>query len=312
MALVSVVIAVFNGAATVGRAIDSALAQTGSVDNEIVVVDDGSTDDTPDIVKAYGSRVRLIRQSNQGAGAARNAGVAACAGDLLAFLDADDTWMPAKLSTMVRALICNSRAVLIYSDAVEVDEHDGELAASIVASSKAHAPSLAELLADWWPILPSTAIIRRATFAACGGFPPALRAYEDPYLFLRARELGEFIYVPAPLTRYQRLPVGDRMEKYAPYQELFIAMLRERYGRAAHARIKATRLAHTVALSHQGMLALQRGEPALARGSFARALRNDPTSIRTAMRWLRTFLPPGLARALGGHTAQGASRRSSR
>src|SRR5438105_7826251 len=89
---VSVVIPVYNGAAFVGAAIDSALAQTSGI-GECIVVDDGSQDSTADLVRAYGPPVRLYSQPRSGVAAARNQGVALATGDYVAFLDADDVWL---------------------------------------------------------------------------------------------------------------------------------------------------------------------------------------------------------------------------
>src|SRR3569833_235040 len=92
----SVIIAVYNGDATLSRAIDSALMQS-YLPHEVIVVDDGSTDGTAKIAKGYGDRVRYLRQHNAGVAAARNAGVQAATGDWLAFLDADDWSYPDRL-----------------------------------------------------------------------------------------------------------------------------------------------------------------------------------------------------------------------
>src|SRR4051794_10354756 len=88
---VSVIVPAYNYERYLSLAIESALAQTHSP-LEVIVVDDGSTDDTPRVLAAYGDRIRAIRQPNQGAGAARNTGIAASRGDYLAFLDSDDLW----------------------------------------------------------------------------------------------------------------------------------------------------------------------------------------------------------------------------
>ena len=95
MTRLSAVIPVYNDAAHVGFAVESALRQEGA-DLEVIVVDDGSADDTPQVLRSFGARIRAVRQENRGLPAARNAGIAIASGELLAFLDADDTWDPAK------------------------------------------------------------------------------------------------------------------------------------------------------------------------------------------------------------------------
>ena len=94
---VSLVIATFNHARFLAAALDSAVAQTLR-DVEIIVVDDGSTDDTPAVLARYGRRIRMIRQANRGLSAARIAGLAAAHGTYASFLDADDVLMPTKLA----------------------------------------------------------------------------------------------------------------------------------------------------------------------------------------------------------------------
>jgi len=99
---VSVIVPVYNGERYLREAIDSVLGQTRIAD-EIIAVDDGSTDGTARIVLSYGSRVRYIRQENQGAGAAFNMGIRHAAGSLLGFIGADDLWSPRKLELQSRA-----------------------------------------------------------------------------------------------------------------------------------------------------------------------------------------------------------------
>jgi len=100
MARVSVILPVFNGASTVGRALASVFAQTFT-DYEIVAVNDGSTDDTASVLSGYGDRIRVVTQSNRGLSAARNAGIHASQSDYVAFIDDDDEWMPEKLARCV-------------------------------------------------------------------------------------------------------------------------------------------------------------------------------------------------------------------
>jgi glycosyltransferase involved in cell wall biosynthesis len=108
---IGVVIPAYNSAAHIGRAIDSVLAQTRPAD-EIIVVDDGSTDATADVIRAYGPKIRLIPQANTGASAARNAGINAATGDWIAFLDADDEWLPDRLA--VQAELLTRRPDLVW------------------------------------------------------------------------------------------------------------------------------------------------------------------------------------------------------
>ncbi|MEA2239237.1 MAG: hypothetical protein QOC81_3961 [Thermoanaerobaculia bacterium] len=96
MKRVSVIIPTYNYGRFLREAVDSALAQTYTP-VEVIVVDDGSTDDTPQILAEYGERIRVIRQNNRGVGAARNRGIAAASGEYLAFLDSDDIWRPQAL-----------------------------------------------------------------------------------------------------------------------------------------------------------------------------------------------------------------------
>ncbi len=305
MARVSVVIPVFNNAATVGRAIASVLAQRFDNDQvEVIVVNDGSTDASAEVLRGFGDRIRVIDQPNRGAAAARNAGVTAAHGEYLAFLDADDAWLPNKLAATVPLLERNQAVVLVFSDATPVDAGGAAVGESYVAPDCAHAPTMAEMLERWWPIIPSTAVMRIATFKACGGFVEEFRAaaYEDPYLFLVAREHGEFAYVPERLVDYRYESPGVRMAKYEGYREVFIRRVRERYGGAARGLIRGTRRAYASALGYEGLIAMGSGDMRAARRYFARALREQPLDLKTAMRFVRTYHPFKLARALSGRS----------
>ena len=108
--IVSAIIPVYNNAGTIERAVNSVLVQTYSPE-EIIVVDDGSVDNTADILKSVGDKIKCVRQENAGASCARNTGINAAAGDWIAFLDADDEWLPEKLQLQTNALGQNPDAV---------------------------------------------------------------------------------------------------------------------------------------------------------------------------------------------------------
>src|SRR5438874_2268449 len=112
MPLFSVIIPAYNRATLIGQTLDSVFAQNRN-DMEVIVVDDGSTDGTLDIVARYGDRVRILQQSNKGPGAARNAGLRAATGDYVAFLDSDDVWFPWTAQTYATVIAQNDHPAFV-------------------------------------------------------------------------------------------------------------------------------------------------------------------------------------------------------
>ena len=121
---ISVVIPAYNAEKFMARSIDSLLAQTRPVD-EIIVVDDGSTDGTAEVIQYYGGKVRYIYQDNAGVSTARNTGIHAASGDWVAFLDADDTWRPEKTQIQTDLLKRNPELVWVSSNYLCQDESTG-------------------------------------------------------------------------------------------------------------------------------------------------------------------------------------------
>ena len=306
---VSVLIPVFNGAKTVARAIDSALCQRFDGESEVIVGNDGSTDATAAVLTQYAGRIRVVNQQNRGPAHARNAAAELSTAKFIAFLDADDAFMPDKLARTLPKLASDEQAAMLFHDAVAVSRNGREVAPSCVSPERAHPPTMHEMLTQLWPILTSTVVMRRQTFQACGGFSEEFKfGYEDPDLWIRAREHGHFIYIAESLTYYTLIEERtERMEKYLTSQAVFFRRLRQRYGEAAEELIRRTVRSYTNWLGYQGLLAMQAGDRAAARGYFARILRRQPTHMKSVLRYLRTFLPAPIARALSGRTA-GAKR----
>jgi len=165
MPLVSVIIPVYNGAATIDRTLKSVFDQAFK-DFEIVICDDGSTDETPSVLAQWGEKIRVVRQVNRGLPAARNAAIAASGGELLALIDHDDEWLPQKLELAVAAMRADPAAALLYSDMIVVNDSGEEIRRSQIGSDFAHAPTMDEMLARIWPITPSTVGARRPS--TCG------------------------------------------------------------------------------------------------------------------------------------------------
>ncbi len=309
MTRAAVLIPVFNGANTVARAIDSVLYQRFDGELEVIVVNDGSTDGTAAVLTQYEGRIRVLNQQNRGPAHARNAAAALSSAEFIAFLDADDAFMPDKLARTLPKLASDDQAAMLFHDAIALNRNGREVAPSCVSPERAHPPSMHEMLMQLWPILTSTVVMRRQTFQLCGGFSEEFKfGYEDPDLWIRAREHGHFIYMAESLTYYTLIEERtERMEKYLTSQAVFFRRLRQRYGDAAEELIRRTVRSYTNWLGYQGLLAMQAGDRAAARGYFARILRRQPTHMKSALRYLRTFLPAPIARALSGRTA-GAKR----
>lgn len=181
------------------RAIESALAQTLPVD-EIIVIDDGSTDDTRAIVSDIGkadSRVRLIHlERSGGAAAARNIGVADTTADWICFLDSDDSWDPQKHAAQTKALAAAPNAVASFT---------GLRYAFIDHSIDAPAPQdVTSLALRGNNVVGSTssAMVRKSTFDAVGGFDPALPSCQDWDLWMKLRQQGDFAMVTEPLVSF--------------------------------------------------------------------------------------------------------------
>lgn len=308
-ARVTVIVPVYNGAATIGSALDSILAQSFT-DFEIVAVDDGSTDDSRSVLERYQPRVRVLTQRNHGPSAARNFGVANSSGEYLGFLDADDLWRSAFLERTVAALDRDAASVLAYTD-LELADSTGRLMGTRLIGARG-VPSLNDMLERLWPILPSSVLMRRDAFERAGGFPEALTSFEDVYFWLLAREQGGFSYIDEPLAVW-RFALFPAPLKPAGGQEaagrIFDEMLQRRYGVRGLAHVAARERAPRSILGYIGLHALAHGDQQTARRAFGAALRTDPWRLKNYFRYARTYLPGPVARALSGGRTNGFERK---
>jgi len=303
MPRVSVIIPIYNGAATIERALKSVFEQTFS-DFEIVVVDDGSTDETPSVLAKFGDRIRMIRQSNRGFPGARNAAVAASRGELLALIDHDDQWLPRKLELTVAALDTDPDASLVYSDLIVVNEAGEESRSSPIGSDTAHAPTMDEMLSRIWPIMPSTVVMRRAAFDGAGGFGESL--HEDLDFWLLMREQGDFIYLPDKLVRFTFGQLYPKVLNRDIGPKPIVDLVRARYGSRADRWVEDFIQHRVRMIANAGVIEMSRGNLAGARRCFIRVLRYDRRHVKSYLRIARTYLPAGIARVLSGRAARGA------
>lgn len=196
MPKISVIIPTYNRAWALGRAVDSVLAQDYP-DFELIVVDDGSDDETRALLEAYGSRLTWIAQSNLGVSAARNRGAAQAAGDLLAFLDSDDYWYPQKLG--VQSAFLDARPEACICQTQEIWIRNGRRVNPGRRHQKTHGdifiPSLSLCL-----VSPSAVMLKNSLFEEMGGFDEALPACEDYDLWLRVSARYPVHLIDRPLV----------------------------------------------------------------------------------------------------------------
>ena len=228
---VTVLIPTYNRAHYIGQALDSVMGQSRPVD-EIIVVDDGSTDNTAEVVAAYGSRVRHIRRQNGGAAAARNLGIREAKGDYIALLDSDDLWKPDKMRMQMEFLREHPEIDFLFSDWSNFTEGSDNEApeiknAKIHDDLAANAPNLREmydcLLVE--NVIPtSTVVFRRSCIERTGYFDESLPPVEDFDLWLRAARVCRFGFVNAVVTKRRRHS-GNLINEWAKREMLYARVL---------------------------------------------------------------------------------------
>jgi len=275
---VSLVIATFNHARLLGEALDSALSQTlAGVD--VVVVDDGSTDDTPAVLARYGGRVRIVRQPNRGLAAARNAGIAAARGRYLAFLDADDVVAPTKLAEQLAVLERAPGVGWTYCDVmIETAATGGKITASERFGYGARSLDgwlFPELIRG--NFIPAIApLVRRSLIDATGGFDESLTALEDWDLWLRLALIAEARYTPAVLATYRVQAAGMSEDRARMDRNRFRVVDKLHRMRPAALEGLGTLGRRIVADAHNWL-----GKEAYARGDWAEARRRFAASLAT-------------------------------
>ena len=201
--MVSVIIPTYQRAHWVSEAIESVLSQTYK-DYEILVVNDGSTDNTTEVLYQFQARIKIIEQENKGNSAARNIAIQNSQGQYIAFLDDDDKWMPNKLEKQIALLEYNQKLGLIYSDMLFFNDKE----VFTEPRSKKHPIHFGRI--SWMLFLfgnsvplSSTVVVRRQTLDEIGLFDETLTHCEDYDLWLRISEKWLFFYLDEPLTMYR-------------------------------------------------------------------------------------------------------------
>lgn len=184
MPKVSVIIPTYNYAKYLPETIDSVLRQTYQ-DLEIIVIDDGSTDNTKEIIQRYirsSDKIKYILQENKGPAAARNRGIKEAKGEYIAFLDSDDIWVTEKLDIQASYLEQNKDIFFLYAKADVLNEHGKKI--GIKPESNQH-HEFKKLIFEWGYFPTATVMIRKECFDKVGFFSEDLRIMEDIHLWIR-------------------------------------------------------------------------------------------------------------------------------
>lgn len=214
--LVSVIIPVYNGERYLGEALESAFAQTYQT-FEVIVIDDGSTDHSAEIAHGYGDRIQYYFQENGGIGAARNCGVSLSRGAYLAFLDADDLWVPDKLTRQVQALNAAPELDIVFGLVKQF--RSTELAVSSVQNT-----STSQLMPGH---VPTAMLVRRTAFLRVGDFSTSVKMGEFAEWFLRAKEAGLLFSTLPDLVAYRRLHEGNNGTRQREHLDDYLHIFRE-------------------------------------------------------------------------------------
>jgi hypothetical protein len=297
---VSAVVTTYNYARFLPDALDSVLGQ-GYPNLEIVVIDDGSTDDTADVARRYAGRgVRYVRRPHGGAGHARNAGLEVTSAPLVAFLDADDAWLPDRVAAGVDHLARHPELALAAGHAFACDEQLVPTAI-VPAATRETGRMLGPLLVDNVVLNPSSVLVRRTALEAAGGFSEIPFGEDwDTWIEIARRFPIGFIGRPLALVRRHSGSVSPARQRVRVDAHRAIV---ERHLRAYHPAWKRPLIrqrAASMANYHAGVGSAHDGDRRAARRYALSAAVLDPFTIprRKAKLLTRAFLPQSISDAL--------------
>jgi glycosyltransferase involved in cell wall biosynthesis len=298
---VSVVLPVYNGQDLLRETLNSVLNQRYS-SFEIIAIDDGSTDDSLEVLREYENDIAVHSQQNVGVATTRNKGVELAGGDLIAFLDQDDIWYPFKLEKQVALFQSSPDVSFAYSDFDLIDSNSKILKKCALPTMKA----------DWMrPFIggnlhpyPSTVLMKKSLFMEVGGFDTEFieNSDEDIDLWVRVYEKAPFHFIPEALVQYRRDHHHQKQKRRSfevesanfchLYEKLDARFRSDPSKREALDRLQA------VFFANKGKALAIDGDFLQARHWFREASRLAPHNRRNKWRFLRTYLPPSLHRHL--------------
>jgi glycosyltransferase involved in cell wall biosynthesis len=301
MPKVSVIIPTYNYGRFLGEALQSVLNQTFA-DFEIIVVDDGSTDNTRDVAARFNdNRIRYIYQENRGVSAARNAAIWDSKGEHIAFLDADDIWLPEKLELQVKVLDLRPEVAIVCSDTYFFDDQTGDILGRFWHDDKqfhgwfnpreASQNALRYLLYRGCFIAPTVTMVRREVFHVVGGFDEALKTHEDWDMFVRITQRFAIETIDMPLAKNRRHGANLSAKQEQMYESEQKALQKAIFSyslKPDEIKIAKRRLAHLHFL--YGSRSVADGKVKLGRERLLASIRINPWYIKAYIHLVKSLL----------------------
>jgi len=293
MPRVSVIIPAYNAAAYLPYAIESVIGQTYT-DWEIVLVDDGSTDATGELAASYQHKLQdkfqYVRQNNRGVPAARNAGIRAARGDLIALLDADDVWLPQRLERGVKIMDAQPDTGFVHARVMRIDSQ-GKVTGQLRVATKYMSGQIARhIYARRAHVICPTVLFRRSCLETAGWFDENMYATEDRDLWFRIASRFRVAFIDDVLANYRLSPfsVTSNLQRMLECQTFFI----EKHfatGAASHAaRLEALGNIYR----ELGDALFKRGDLSEATQSYLKAVRYYPLSVPNVYMLFRALMDP--------------------
>jgi glycosyltransferase involved in cell wall biosynthesis len=299
MSKVAAIIPCFNHGRYLAEAVESVLAQTYS-EVELVVVNDGSTDDTKAVASSFGERIRYLEHENRGLCASRNRAIEETESEYIAFLDADDRWQPEKLARQIPLLEADPRVGLVHTDGLICTEQGVGERILAAAEPSSLSGELFERLLLGNPILGPSVVARRSCLDKVGLFDENLGGCGDWDLWLRICRRWKAAYVAEPLLLYRRHTEAVSMSEDHDYMLADSLRVLDKAFADPELPPSARTLegrAYSELYFVFGKTCLAQGRRDEARAHFARAVRAWPGNTRAARYWIKAAFGMGGGRA---------------
>lgn len=293
--MISVIIPTYNCDKYIGEALDSVIRQTYT-DYEIIVIDDGSTDSTRAVIENNYHTVRYYYLENSGVAAARNFGISKARGELIAFLDADDVWLPEKLEKQVVLFEADKTVGMVFTENSFFNE-EGKTSDKANKRDRLMSGDIIKNIFLHSYVVTSTVMVRKKVFDTVGSFEVGLTVAEDDNMWMRIGMNYGIELLDEPMTMY-RLTEGSLSRTK---QNIFngvkasIEIIRNKYPDLYNRLGKAAiRKKYYELFFSEGYHYFSQGMPKEARSNFIKSYLNSPLDLKSILYMTATYFPPWL------------------